>query len=100
MSFIYILRLTPHYKAESNWDEVSNRTIESHFLYLKSLHEKGLATFVGRTDYETDHADLFGLCVLNTEQYKEAEAIMHNDPAIKFGIMEGDIPPFNTIFSN
>ncbi|MBK7957117.1 MAG: hypothetical protein IPK03_02810 [Bacteroidetes bacterium] len=100
MLFIYLLKLSPHFQEESNWDEASNLIIESHFSYLKSLHKEGKATFVGRTDYPLDHADLFGICVLEVEGELEAKEIMQNDPAVKNGIMHAKIHPFKTIFSN
>ncbi|MBP7478571.1 MAG: hypothetical protein KA797_08615 [Chitinophagales bacterium] len=100
MSFIYQLKLSPRFQEASNWDEASNLIMESHFAYLKSLHEEGKATFVGRTDYPLDHADLFGLCVLKVEGVSEAEEIMQNDPAVKNGIMHAKIHPFKTIFSH
>ena len=100
MSFIYVLNLKPHYKIAANWDENSNHTIESHFLYLKSLNERGIVRFVGRTDYAPDHPDLFGICVLNVDDFNKASEIMEQDHAVKLGIMEAKMHPFKTIFSN
>ncbi|MBL6449801.1 hypothetical protein JMN32_26050 [Fulvivirga sp. 29W222] len=97
--YIYILRLLPEYQDESSWTEEVTLIADSHFSYLKELHDKGLAFFVGRTDYNVDNTDNFGIVIFKAKNKEEAEALMNNDPAVKNGLMRADVHPFKVVFN-
>ena len=63
--------------------------IEKHFDYLKDLHGKDIAIFVGRV------ADArFGIAVIKAADETEAQSLMENDPAIKHDVFKGEVLEF------
>jgi uncharacterized protein YciI len=92
--FIYILRLQPHYRKAEHWTEATNEIIGKHFNYLKGLHDKGVAILVGKSDYDIDNTDNFGMCIFQSENLEAANALMNNDPCILNGVMYAELHPF------
>jgi uncharacterized protein len=92
--FIYILHLLPDYRKAENWTDNTHEIIGRHFSYLKELHEKGVVIFVGKSDYENDHPDNFGMCVFQAENIDAAKDIMNNDPSVLNGVMYAELHPF------
>lgn len=68
------------------------RIISEHFAYLKRLTEQGTVLMAGRT-LATDER-CFGIVVLMAPSADEAEAIMHDDPAVKEEIMSAELFPY------
>ncbi len=99
-SFIYRLELTPHYKQLEHWATETEQIVQAHFEYQKDLSARGIALLVGRTDYEMDNDDLFGLCILQVASPEIAHEIMENDPAILHRVMQAKLFPFKIVFKS
>ncbi|UII34353.1 YciI family protein [Fulvivirga ulvae] len=95
--YIYILTLLPEYQDEANWTDEVTMIANSHFNYLKELHDTGQAFFVGRTDYDVVNKNNFGIVVFKAKNQEEAAALMSNDPAVKNGLMKAEVHPFKVV---
>lgn len=95
--FIYILHLQPCYRKPENWTENTNEIIGRHFNYLKVLNEKGIAVLVGKSDYEIDNPENFGMCIFNAENHEAAKNLMNNDPCIVNEVMYAKLHPFRVV---
>jgi uncharacterized protein YciI len=69
-------------------------TVAQHFAYLKGLAEQGVVVLAGRT-LNTDEST-FGIVILNASSDEAARVIMNNDPAVKNGVMCGELYPYRT----
>lgn len=97
-NFIYVLTLLPEYQIEAAWTPEIQHIARRHYRYLKDLHEAGLASFVGRTDYAVDNPENFGLVIFYAKDSAEAVSLMQNDPAVQHPIMTAEVHPFKTVF--
>lgn len=95
MHFIYILKLNEPYTNPNAWNEETNKVLGMHWNYLVDLHKKGVMDTVGRTDYEVDNPEMFGIAVFRAANENEAKEIMNNDPCLKYGVMNATLHPFN-----
>jgi len=95
--FIYILHLQPQFRKAENWNDNTNRIVGEHFNYLKSLNEKGIAILVGKSDYDIDNPDNFGMCIFQAENMDAAKELMNNDPCILNGVMYAELHPFRIV---
>jgi len=89
----YLIRLQltrPEAAVKSTPEE--DRIVSEHFAYLKRYTEQGTLVFAGRT---TEADRTFGIVVLEVASEDEARKIMENDPAIKGGVMRGELFPFH-----
>jgi uncharacterized protein YciI len=68
--------------------------VSQHFNYLSTLAEKGVVLLAGRTQ-NTDESS-FGIVIFQAESIESAQDIVHNDPAIKNGVMKAQLYPFRT----
>jgi len=91
--FLYLLKLTPKYYDENNFDDEAMKTIQIHFKRLQDMLEEGKLIFAGRADVENDKT--FGIVVFDANTLKEAEQIANDDPAVRAGIMSVEVFPFN-----
>ena len=91
----YLYRIQPTRPAmlTDGPTDAESGLIKLHFKYLKSLTERGVALFVGRT---TDMS-AFGIVVFEAESDEAAEAIMLADPAVAGDIMSGEWHPFRVV---
>jgi uncharacterized protein len=64
-------------------------TLQSHFLYLQDMLEKGKLVLAGPC---LDAS--FGIVILQNTNEEEAIEIMENDPAVKGKIMTANLYPF------
>jgi uncharacterized protein YciI len=64
--------------------------VEAHFRYLQSLTEQGVIVLAGRT-LEKPHV---GIIILRAADRSAAEAIMHDDPALRAGVFRARLQPF------
>lgn len=92
MQHIYILKLIPRLTNDDAWTEEDNAVVERHFKRLQSLKEEGKLILAGRT--LNDDITKFGVVILNAEE-EEATRLMYSDPAIKEGIMTGELYPYH-----
>ncbi|HMQ54105.1 MAG TPA: YciI family protein [Anaerolineae bacterium] len=69
--------------------------ISTHFNYLQSLTDQGIAIFVGRT-LNTD-GSAFGITVFEADSEEAAREIMDNDPAVIAGVMRAELFPFRVV---
>ncbi len=72
-----------------NQTEEEQEKLQSHFLYLQDLLEKGKLVLAGPC---LDAS--FGVVILQNTHEVEARSIMENDPAVKGKIMTGSLYPF------
>lgn len=95
MHFIYILKLNEPYTDLNGWNEETNKILEMHWNYLVDLHKKGVMDAVGRTNYEVNNPEMFGIAVFRAANEEEATAIMNNDPCVRYSVMRAQLHPFN-----
>ena len=90
----FLYRIQPTRVAmltEGPTEEEQQRAAE-HFAYLKELTDQGTVILAGRT--LTGDADSFGIVILSADSDAEAIRIMNADPAVKHGVMRGELFPF------
>lgn len=73
-------------------------TVGRHAAYADGLGRDGVMLMVGRT--QTTSADTMGLAVFLAANETEARKIMENDPAIKEGVIRGELFPYKIAFGN
>jgi len=95
--YIYILHLHPQFRKAENWTDATNRIVGEHFNYLKNLNEKGIAVLVGKSDYDIDSTNNFGMCIFQAENLDAAKELMNNDPCIDNGVMYAELHPFRIV---
>ncbi|HRE40448.1 MAG TPA: YciI family protein [Ignavibacteria bacterium] len=87
-----------HPKKE-NFNETGSqedfKIMGEHFLYLKNLMEKGVLFFAGPC---LDAS--MGLAVFSAENLSEAQKILDNDPAVKNGVVKGEVKEFKLSLLN
>ncbi|MBL7891615.1 MAG: hypothetical protein JNL63_03205 [Bacteroidia bacterium] len=93
--YIYILKLLPRYTRDANWTEETHSIVSTHFNYLKKLKEEGQLILAGRTDYSVEDPMTFGVAIFIAKDMEAAKELMNNDPAIKQGVMSGELHPFS-----
>ncbi|MDF2068566.1 YciI family protein [Bacillus sp. Cr_A10] len=75
LQFLYQLKLIPSLLDQANWTEKEN---------------EGRLLLAGRTL----NLDPIGIVILEVDTEEEAFELMHNDPAVKEGIMEAQLFPY------
>ncbi|MCB0726321.1 MAG: hypothetical protein KDD00_02580 [Ignavibacteriae bacterium] len=93
--FCYKLSLNPRLYRNEDWTENDIETVSIHFNYLKDLLAKKILFLAGRTVHEPMSDKDFGIAILEVDTIEEARTIMENDPAIKGGIMTGELFEFS-----
>lgn len=86
--FLYQIRPVRAEFMENQTKEEQEK-LQSHFLYLQNLLEKGKLVLAGPC---LDAS--FGIVILQNTNEEEAHRIMENDPAIRGEIMTGSLYPF------
>jgi len=66
--------------------------VSEHFSYLKDLMEQGILLLAGRT-LNTDESS-FGIVIFNAKSEAAALKVMHNDPAVRHGVMRAELYPY------
>ena len=69
-----------------------NRAVGAHFEHLKRLAASGEVELAGRTT--EDDETTIGLVLLSVSSEDEARRLMEADPAVKAGVMKGELRPF------
>lgn len=90
LQFLYQLKLIPSLLNQANWTEKENSIVQHHFEVLQNLQEEGRLLLAGRTL----NLDPIGIVILEVDTEEEAIELMHNDPAVKEGIMEAQLFPY------
>lgn len=90
LQFLYQLKLIPSLLDQANWTEKENSIVQHHFEVLQNLQEEGRLLLAGRTL----NLDPIGIVILEVDTEEEAIELMHNDPAVKEGIMEAQLFPY------
>lgn len=81
-----------YYTPGPNWlsgKPINEQPLQNHIGYMLHQHAQGKVAIAGPL---VDNAG--GLNVFRTETLEEAQAIMHNDPAITQGVCVGVIHPW------
>ena len=92
MEFLYRVSATRAGMVTEGPTEAEKTIVEQHFNYLKSLTERGIVLVFGRT--LNRDAGAFGIVIFRAGSKEEAESTMNNDPAVKQGIMQALLYPF------
>jgi uncharacterized protein YciI len=87
--FIYVIKPVSRLQVEANWTEADNAVAAEHFAYLKGLLAEGRIILAGKTDGLDERT--FGIVVFEAESMEAAERTMKEDPAVKAGIMTGEV---------
>jgi uncharacterized protein YciI len=66
--------------------------VGQHFAYLKALTDQGIVILAGRT-LNTDESS-FGIVIFNAASEEAAREVMHNDPAVRQGVMRAKLYPY------
>ncbi len=69
--------------------------IAQHWAYLQNLHQQETVLFVGRTLLTDEHG--FGMAVIKTDNEDDAVEIMEEDPAVRSGVMQARLYPFQVL---
>jgi uncharacterized protein YciI len=90
----YIYRIQPTrlaMLADGPTDQ-EERVISRHFEYLQGLVAQGGVLLAGRTLNATDRD--FGIVIFRADSESEAKGVMLSDPAIREGVMRGEVFPY------
>ena len=88
--FLYILRLQPELRGQSNWTEQQEKAVGEHFNRLKGLLAAGKLILAGRTLDDNPQ----GLVILEVGSEEEARELMETDPAVAKGVMSAELFPY------
>ena len=94
--FLYQIKLARLALLDDGGTQAEQAALAEHFEYLKELHNKGVARFVGRI--MTNDENAFGLVVFDAEDEAAATALANADPAVQRGVMRAAVFPFRTVF--
>ena len=90
--YLYWIRPTrPGMLAEGPTAE-EEKIVGEHFAYLQGLTERGVVILAGRT-LNTDESS-FGIVIFRAASERAAREVMENDPAVRQGVMEGELFPY------
>jgi uncharacterized protein YciI len=64
--------------------------VEKHFQYLQSLTAQGIGVLAGRTT----EPPFVGLVIFRAADRSAAEAVMHDDPAVRASVFRPRLQPF------
>ncbi len=95
--FIYVIKPVQRLQVEANWTEAENALVAEHFAYLKGLLADGRLILAGKTDGLDERT--FGIVVFEADSMEAAERTMKEDPAVKAGIMTGQVFGFSVALS-
>ncbi len=98
--YIYQVQLSPKYQQAENRDDQYSNIISAHFSYLKCKLDDGVLLLAGRTALSEDNPENFGISIFRAENEKAAQEFTLNDPAIRKGIMQAKIFPYNLALIN
>ncbi|MCQ2011426.1 YciI family protein [Sporolactobacillus sp. STSJ-5] len=91
--YIYVLRLIPSLLNEANWTKRENDAVERHFSRLQELLNKRVLILAGKTEGLDEKT--FGIVILQTSSFEEAQMLMQSDPAVAAGIMTAELYPYH-----
>ena len=92
VEFLYKISPTRTGMVTEGPNDVEKAIIEQHFNYLKSLTDRGIVLVFGRT--QNRDAGAFGIVIFRAGSNDEAHSIMNNDPAVKQGVMQAELYPY------
>jgi uncharacterized protein YciI len=78
--------------------EDEKEIISQHFSYLKALMDNGTVILAGRT-LNTDSSS-FGIVIFNSESADGAHQILHEAPAVKNNVFNGEMFPYRIALLN
>jgi uncharacterized protein YciI len=96
--WLYVLHPTRPAMLTSGPTPAEAATIGRHAAHCDGLGKQGVMLMVGRT--QTNTPDTIGLAVFLAEDEAAARRIMESDPAIKDGVMSGELFPYRIAFGN
>lgn len=92
LEFLYTVQATrPQLLTEGPTDEES-QILTRHLEYLEDLAQRGVVELAGRTQNNDETS--FGIVIFRAENEDAARALMHDDPAVRHGIMRATLFPY------
>lgn len=95
--WLILLKVTPQYQEEKNWDKDVEAAVSAHFKRYLKMKEEGKLILAGRT--QTDLKTTFGILVFEAKTEAEAKTYLTEDPAVKAGVMTGELFPYQVAVS-
>ena len=75
------------------------RIVGEHFSYLQNLVERGIVLMAGRTMNRDERT--FGIVIFQAADDTQARSLMHDDPAVRHGVMRAELFPYSiALWSN
>jgi uncharacterized protein YciI len=90
--YIYWIRPTRLAMLTEGPTEDEQRIVGEHFDYLKRLVDSGRLLMAGRS--LNDDERTFGIAIFTASSFEDAERVLAEDPAVRHGVMRGDVFPF------
>lgn len=90
--FLYKIQPTRPEMLSEGSTPAESEIVSQHFGYLQGLMEQGVVVLAGRT-LNTD-ASSFGIVIFNAADEEAARKIMHDDPAVRKGVMRAELYPY------
>ncbi|HCA41933.1 MAG TPA: hypothetical protein DEP28_01625 [Bacteroidetes bacterium] len=92
----YLYKIQP---VKENFNETGTqedfKIMGEHFVYLKDLMQKGILFFAGPC---LDAS--MGLALFSAGSLEEAEKILNDDPAVKKGVVKGEVKEYRISIIN
>lgn len=93
--FIYMLDLKQEFRNPANWSKRTQEIAKDHHQYFIDLEKAGKLVIAGRTKYEVDNPQNFGIMVFKAPSLEEARKILKNDPGVIGNLMNAKLHPFS-----
>jgi uncharacterized protein len=71
-----------------------SQAVADHFSYLQGLASEGRLFMAGRTLLTDERT--FGIALFAAASDEEAKRVLADDPAVRRGVMRGEVYPFRT----
>jgi len=93
--FLYRIQPTRRNMLMTGPTEQEAQIVAAHFAYLQEHLGRGTVLMAGRTLHNDERT--FGIVVLLAETEEQAAEFMQNDPAVKGGVMQGELYPYRIV---
>jgi uncharacterized protein YciI len=90
--FLYRLQATRPAMLTEGPTAEEHAAVGAHVAYLERLTAAGVVLLFGRT--QTTGPSTFGVVIYRAGSPADAEEIMREDPAVRAGVMRGELFPF------
>ncbi len=92
--FIYKLSINAPFRNKDKWTDQQEVIVSKHFNYLLKLKTNNVVLLAGKTNYDIDHDENFGIVIFQSDTVEKAQSIMMKDPAVAAKLMSAKLYPF------